>query len=55
MHNPGLILGIIVFSHWILDFLVLDDLPIAFNTTNEIGLGFYNIIIFDPDLQLRGK
>ena len=44
----GLILGIVVFSHWILDFLVWDDLPTAFNTTNKIGLGFYNIIGFDP-------
>lgn len=44
----ALILGIIVFSHWILDFLVWDNLSVAFNPTNKIGLGFYNLIGFDP-------
>ena len=28
--------------------MVWNDLPIAFNTTNTIGLGFYNRIGFDP-------
>ena len=47
-HRLSLILGLVVFSHWILDFLVWDNLPIAFNKTMMIGLGLYNLIGFDP-------
>lgn len=47
-YRLGIILGILVFSHWILDFLVWDNLPVAFGKTNNIGLGFYNFIGFDP-------
>jgi len=47
-HRISLILGLVVFSHWILDFLVWDNLPIAFNKTMTVGLGFYNVIGFDP-------
>ena len=44
----SIILGILVFSHWILDFLVWNDLPITFNPSYTTGLGLYNIIGFDP-------
>jgi len=46
--KPGLVLGMVVFSHWIMDFVVWNDLSIGFNKANVIGLGFYNIIGFNP-------
>jgi len=45
--RPSLVIGIVVFSHWILDFLVWNNLLIGFNKENIIGLGFYNKIGFD--------
>lgn len=44
----SLILGLVVFSHWLLDFLVWNDLTVAFNKTMTVGLGFYNMLGFDP-------
>ena len=43
----SLILGIVVFSHWFLDFIAWDSLPVAFDTTKTIGLGIYNLIGLD--------
>ena len=38
----SLVLGIIVFSHWILDFIVHSpDLPILFRNSPELGLGLW--------------
>ena len=40
-HNikQALIIGLLVFSHWILDFIVWDNLPIFFDASQRIGLG----------------
>jgi hypothetical protein len=46
-NKSSLILGLIVFSHWILDFIVWNNLPVAFDRTKEIGIGVYNMIGFD--------
>ena len=47
-HSMSLILGLVVFSHWILDFLVWNNLPVGFNNTLKVGLGFYNMLGIDP-------
>lgn len=44
--RDGLVVGFAVFSHWILDFIVWDNLPISFDRTKVIGLGLYNKIGF---------
>lgn len=44
--RSGVVIGIVVFSHWILDFIVWDDLPIFFDKTHQIGLGLYSKIGF---------
>jgi membrane-bound metal-dependent hydrolase YbcI (DUF457 family) len=39
-HRPtGLLLGLMVFSHWVLDFLVYDNLPLFFNGSPLLGIG----------------
>jgi hypothetical protein len=40
--RPGLVLGAVVFSHWILDFLMHSNLPLFFNGSPLIGLGLEN-------------
>ncbi|MHB1483907.1 MAG: metal-dependent hydrolase [Saccharofermentanales bacterium] len=45
-YRSGLIIGLVVFSHWILDFIVWDNLTIFFDETHKIGLGLYNRIGF---------
>lgn len=42
----GLVVGLVVFSHWILDFIVWSNLPISFDRTKVIGLGLYDKIGF---------
>ena len=42
----GLVIGIVVFSHWILDFIVWSNLPISFDRRSVIGLGLYDKIGF---------
>ena len=44
--RSGLVIGLVVFSHWILDFIVWDNLPIFFGKTNRVGLGLYDKIGF---------
>jgi len=44
--RSGLILGLVVFSHWILDFIVWDNIPIAFDPTQKIGLGLFSAMGF---------
>ncbi|MDF2484420.1 MAG: hypothetical protein K0R46_588 [Herbinix sp.] len=44
--KSGLVIGLVVFSHWILDFIVWDNLPIYFDETHRVGLGLYNKIGF---------
>ena len=45
--RSGLVMGFAVLSHWILDFIVWDNLTLAFEGTSKIGLGFYKYIGFD--------
>jgi len=45
--SSALLMCFVVFSHWILDFIVWDQLPLAFGSTMIPGLGFYRRIGFD--------
>lgn len=52
--RAGLILGLVVFSHWIFDFLMHSNLPLFFADSPQVGLGLENtglgflaITIFD--------
>ncbi len=41
----GIVLSLVVFSHWILDFLThRPDLPLGFSGTSTVGLGLWNSI-----------
>ena len=42
----GLVIGLVVFSHWILDVIVWDNMLIFFDKTHRIGFGLYNRIGF---------
>ena len=42
----GFVIGIVVFSHWILDVIVWDNMLIFFDKTQRIGFGLYNRIGF---------
>lgn len=42
----GIAVGLVVMSHWVLDILVWDNVPIFFNKTYRIGFGLYNKIGF---------
>lgn len=44
--RSGLVIGIVVFSHWILDLIVWDNMLIFFDPTLRIGFGLYNRIGF---------
>ena len=49
-----LIIGLLVFSHWILDFIVWDNLLIFVNSSQRIGLGLYPSIGFSmSQIQLN--
>jgi hypothetical protein len=38
----SILLGLVVFSHWVLDFIVhLPDLPLLFNDSPKLGLGLW--------------
>lgn len=55
-HNikQALMIGLLVFSHWILDFIVWDNLPIFFDSSQHIGLGLYPSIGFSmSQIQLN--
>jgi membrane-bound metal-dependent hydrolase YbcI (DUF457 family) len=40
--RAGMVLGLVVFSHWILDFLVhIPDLPLLFADSPKVGLGLW--------------
>jgi len=45
--NSSILMGIVIFSHWLLDFIVWDNLPLAFSKTPLLGLGLYNMIGFN--------
>ncbi|RPI91583.1 MAG: hypothetical protein EHM40_02165 [Chloroflexi bacterium] len=40
--RSGLLVGFLVFSHWIGDFIAYRVLPIAFNDLPKVGLGLYS-------------
>jgi hypothetical protein len=40
--RTGGIIGLVVFSHWILDFLMHPNLPLFFDGSPQIGLGLEN-------------
>jgi hypothetical protein len=42
----GLVIGLVVFSHWILDFIVWGNLPVSIARTKVIGFGLYDKIGF---------
>lgn len=44
--RSGLVIGLVVFSHWILDIIVWDNVPLFFDETHRIGFGLYNKIGF---------
>lgn len=45
-YRSGIVISLVVFSHWILDFIVWDNLTVFFGQTHKIGLGLYNKIGF---------
>jgi membrane-bound metal-dependent hydrolase YbcI (DUF457 family) len=48
-------IGLIVFSHWILDFLMHSNLPVLFSDSPEVGLGLENTgagFVFMTNLDL---
>lgn len=44
--RAGLTLAAVVFSHWILDFIVWSNLPLFFDQTRTVGLGLYDRLGF---------
>jgi len=51
--RAGIVIGLLVFSHWVLDFIshpmgfghpVLPDMPLLFDGSPKVGLGLYNHI-----------
>lgn len=44
--KTSLVIGIVVFSHWILDFIVWSNLPLFFKGSTMLGLGLYDKILF---------
>jgi len=40
-------MGVVIFSHWLLDFIVWDNLPLTFSKTPLLGLGLYKLIGFN--------
>lgn len=41
-HRTSAVVGLVVFSHWILDFLMHSNLPLLFDGSPQVGLGFEN-------------
>lgn len=48
--KSSILMGIVVLSHWLLDFIVWNNLPLAFEKTPSLGLGFYSQIGFDINI-----
>jgi len=50
----GLVIWLVVFSHWVLDVIVWDNIPIGFDRTQTIGLGLFSKIGFSlTNIQLN--
>lgn len=41
-HRISAVIGLVVFSHWILDFLMHSNLPLLFDGSPQVGLGLEN-------------
>jgi hypothetical protein len=53
-HRPGIVIGLLILSHWVIDFIthpmgailggipLPPDLPLFFNGSSKVGLGLYN-------------
>lgn len=47
-HRTSLVMGLLVFSHWILDFIShTPDLPLFFNYTPPVGLGLKRSFVIE--------
>jgi hypothetical protein len=44
--TAALVIGAVVFSHWILDFLVWKDMLLLFNEKIRVGFGLYDALGF---------
>lgn len=44
--RSAFVIGLVVFSHWILDIIVWDNIPISFDKSLRVGFGLYNRIGF---------
>lgn len=44
--KSGLVIGIVVLSHWLLDFIVWNDMLITFYRGIRVGFGLFNSIGF---------
>lgn len=54
-HKLSYVLALVVFSHWVLDFLVWDNLSWLPRSAQNLGLGFYNWLGIDTsNPQLNG-
>ncbi len=40
--RTSIVLGSMVFSHWVLDFIIYSNLPLFFNNSQLVGLGLLN-------------
>ena len=40
--RTSITIGALVFSHWVLDFIVYSNLPLDFNNSQLVGLGLLN-------------
>jgi hypothetical protein len=45
----GLVIGLVVFSHWILDFITMKGLTISIAPKPGLGLGLYNVVFAESD------
>jgi len=42
--RTGLVIGLVVFSHWVLDFVSWNNLLLFFDGSPEVGLGLFNAL-----------
>jgi membrane-bound metal-dependent hydrolase YbcI (DUF457 family) len=42
--RAGLVIGLVVFSHWILDFISWNNLNLFFQGSTQVGLGLFNAL-----------
>jgi hypothetical protein len=42
--RAGLVIGLVVFSHWVLDFISWNNLNLFFKGSPQVGLGLFNAL-----------